>query len=221
MGERIVEGASKHLPVTIVRPGAISSSMTEPLPGWNETQSSTSKWAKLMFSGAYHTVLVNRQGNFDLIPVDYTANACLAAAWRLGTTIKKEFRVYNCVPNHMTNPIMFRNLIKWGYETLFVANNYLFRKIPGKFRSLLKCGSDEIFQQEYNLAQLLATSFKLAATEQWEFSTYNMKEIDWKLFARKFAQGLYSYDKHLIDSLPSVGLQNVQNEKNERVSPSK
>ncbi|CAG7721638.1 unnamed protein product [Allacma fusca] len=65
--------------------------MTEPLPGWNETQSSSSKWANLIFCGAYHTVLANKQGRFELTPVDYAVNTCLAAAWRLGTAFQKDY----------------------------------------------------------------------------------------------------------------------------------
>ncbi|CAG7732771.1 unnamed protein product, partial [Allacma fusca] len=40
IAERLVERAGNNLPVSIVRPGGITSGMTEPLPGWNETQSS-------------------------------------------------------------------------------------------------------------------------------------------------------------------------------------
>ncbi|CAG7815117.1 unnamed protein product, partial [Allacma fusca] len=79
----------------------LSSAMTEPLPGWNETTSSSSKWLRRLFDGSYHTVLANSQGRFELTPVDYTANTCLAAAWRLGNSIPKKFHVYNCVPNRL------------------------------------------------------------------------------------------------------------------------
>ncbi|CAG7714175.1 unnamed protein product [Allacma fusca] len=237
IAERLVERAWNNLPVSIVRPGGITSAMTEPLPGWNETQSSSSKWAKLIFCGAYHTVLGNKQGRFELTPVDYAVNTCLAAAWRLGTATPKTFHVYNCVPNRKSNPIMLRDLINWGCETtreslsvkkhenyyplisnntnIFDVNNYLFRKIPGQFWTLLKKGSYPNFQKDYNEAQLIAKTFKAVTTENWEFETSNMAElnqlmdpldkalfpidfdqIDWKLFIEYLACGLHKHSQN-------------------------
>ncbi|CAG7816682.1 unnamed protein product [Allacma fusca] len=210
--------------------------MTEPLPGWNETQSSSSKWAKLLFSGAYHTVLANSQGRFELTPVDYAVNTCLAAAWRVGTDSPKKLHVYNCVPNYKSNPMMLRDLINWGCETtreslnvkkyenyypiiskhtgIFDVSNFLFRKIPGQLWSLMNLGSYQNFQKDYKEAQLIARTFKPVTTENWEFDTSNMVElnermdlvdrrlfpidfdqIDWKRFIEYLAHGVYSCDK--------------------------
>ncbi|CAG7819566.1 unnamed protein product, partial [Allacma fusca] len=156
MAERLVELARNDLPVSIVRPGPIFASMDEPLPGWNETNSSISKFCKHVFSGGYHTILANTNGGkYDATPADYTVNTCLAAAWRLGNA-SQEFHVYNCVPDS-SNSLLLKNFIKLGCETLRESqnlpmyyplasknetlcniNNYLFRKIPGQIRDLLE-----------------------------------------------------------------------------------
>ncbi|CAG7786111.1 unnamed protein product, partial [Allacma fusca] len=171
----------------------------------------------------------------------------IATSYKLHTNdiddfrIPKRLHVYNCVPNEKTNPLLFQDLVKWGCEitrksldvrkipnyhpiisknmSLFVTNNYLFRKIPGQIWSLMKEGSVGNFLKLYNLAHLLAKTFKPVSTEKWEFSTSNMAElnqlmdstdryvfacdfdkIDWKLFISDFARGVYSYDKELVNS---------------------
>ncbi|CAG7720718.1 unnamed protein product, partial [Allacma fusca] len=165
----------------------VTSGMTEPMPGWNETQSSSSKWLKHTFGGSYHTVLGNSQNRFELTPVDYAVNTCLAAAWRLGTAAPTKLHVYNCVANHKSNPIMLRDMINWGCETtresintkkrenyyplmsknpsIFDMKNYLFRKIPGQIWSLLKEGSYHNFEKDYKEAQLIAKTFQPVMTE--------------------------------------------------------
>ncbi len=80
MGERNLIAAAPRL-LTIVRPAIVESALTTPYPGWMESL----KVADPILLG-YGAGLIpgrfaaNRAIRMDLIPVDFVANACLAAA---------------------------------------------------------------------------------------------------------------------------------------------
>ena len=80
IGERTLIAADPRL-LTIVRPAIVESALTTPYPGWMESL----KVADPILLG-YGAGLIpgrfaaNRSIRMDLIPVDFVANACLAAA---------------------------------------------------------------------------------------------------------------------------------------------
>ncbi|CAG7727463.1 unnamed protein product, partial [Allacma fusca] len=196
-------------------------------------------------SGGYHTILANRGGKLDATPVDNAVNTCLAAAWRLGNASHQEFHVYNCVPDS-SNCLKQRNFIKIGcetiretenlprfyplaskHETLCNINNYLFRKIPGQIRSHIEGREGGSFEREFFEKIMLAKAFKPMTTENWEFVTANLAElnrlmnpvdrdvfpidvnqVDWDEFMKRFARGLCIYDQPLNRS-PQRAPQNV------------
>lgn len=78
VGERLVVEASEH--TTIVRPSIIESAIRQPHPGWLEGIKVADPLI-LAYAARGLTHLPGRASNrIDIVPVDYVANACVAAA---------------------------------------------------------------------------------------------------------------------------------------------
>ncbi|KAJ8707573.1 hypothetical protein PYW07_011250 [Mythimna separata] len=81
---QLVRTSAGDLPVCIVKPPVVSSSMVEPSPGWIDNQTIMSSFVGFLFGGMMGVMHV-LPGNKDLLvsyaPVDYVNNAVIAAGW--------------------------------------------------------------------------------------------------------------------------------------------
>ncbi|HEX5061165.1 MAG TPA: AMP-binding protein [Kofleriaceae bacterium] len=77
LGEQIIL-SDKSVPVTIVRPAVVESSVRYPFPGWNEGFNTTAPLMYLMLKG-HRSVPVGKDTALDVIPVDFIASGMLLA----------------------------------------------------------------------------------------------------------------------------------------------
>ncbi len=77
LGEQIIL-SDRTVPVTIVRPAVVESSVRFPFPGWNEGFNTTAPLMYLMLKG-HRNVPMGRDTALDVIPVDFIAAGMLLA----------------------------------------------------------------------------------------------------------------------------------------------
>ncbi|KAJ8728682.1 hypothetical protein PYW07_006378 [Mythimna separata] len=84
IAEELVRTSAGDLPVCIVRPPVVSSSMVEPLPGWVDHQTVMSSFIGFLLGGALgvmHVIPGAKDLPLAFAPVDHVNNAIIAAGW--------------------------------------------------------------------------------------------------------------------------------------------
>lgn len=83
MTEQLVEEYRSRfeLPVVIVRPSIIGTSLEEPFPGWVDTLNGVVAGAIEVGRGSLGSVLVDKNATMDVVPLDIVVNMILVAAW--------------------------------------------------------------------------------------------------------------------------------------------
>lgn len=114
MGEQLTVKRAGELgvPVCIVRPAIVESSITFPFPGWNEGVNTCAPFVYLMYKGQ-RNIPANPDNILDLVPVDYVAQGTLLAGAALLQGRAK--RVYQFCsgdvnPLHMRRAVELTNL---------------------------------------------------------------------------------------------------------------
>ncbi len=81
MGEQLTlkKGAELGVPVCIVRPAIVESSLSFPFPGWNEGVNTSAPIVYVIWKG-HRYVPCNPDNILDIVPVDYVARGTLLAA---------------------------------------------------------------------------------------------------------------------------------------------
>jgi fatty acyl-CoA reductase len=74
-----------QLPVCIVRPSIVTPAIHDPLPGWVDSLNGPPGIILAVGKGALRCVLLNREANFEAIPVDYAINGLIMIAKTLAT----------------------------------------------------------------------------------------------------------------------------------------
>ncbi len=125
LGEQIVVRAAGDLPMAIVRPSVIESSLSEPSPGWLDGLRMADPLIVAIGKGRLRTLPLNPDVGLDLVPADMVVNAILAALLETATSQKKELRIYQ-VATGSKNPTTLGELYKliYGY---FAGNPMLDR----------------------------------------------------------------------------------------------
>ncbi|GAB0092069.1 hypothetical protein DMENIID0001_070270 [Sergentomyia squamirostris] len=89
--------AADDLPVMIVRPSIVISTLIEPIPGWLGSTSGTTRLVAEQGTGILRVIRTDKSKKVDVIPVDLVVNTLIVSAWRVGTSADKKLQVYNCV----------------------------------------------------------------------------------------------------------------------------
>ena len=110
LGERVAELSRGDLPMLVVRPSIIESSLREPDPGWIDGFRMADPIIAAYGKGRLPDFPLNPDIPADLIPVDYVVNATLAAAAE--TAREGGLRFYH-VCTGAENPITYREM--YGY----------------------------------------------------------------------------------------------------------
>jgi alcohol-forming fatty acyl-CoA reductase len=117
--EKLVVDQVRDIPVGIFRPPIIASSY-KTKPGWTDNIFGISGIAVVLIKGYGHCWLGNDQNEANLAPVDYCANALIAAAWDVAEKFKKSresherftIPMYNYV--HEENDLTFGDIFEYG-----------------------------------------------------------------------------------------------------------
>ncbi|XP_055691193.1 putative fatty acyl-CoA reductase CG5065 [Lutzomyia longipalpis] len=97
LAEHVLSNEANNLPITIVRPSVVLSSLNEPVPGWLDNYYGPTLSIILQGMGLVRVMLIDKSIRSDFIPVDIVANLMIVSAWRQATTNNKNLIVYNCI----------------------------------------------------------------------------------------------------------------------------
>jgi alcohol-forming fatty acyl-CoA reductase len=105
------EFKQNNIPVCIVRPSIVTPSLKEPLPGWVDSLNGPSGIIVAGARGVLRCMLLDKEANFEAIPVDMAINAMITVVKEHSTASTKpnEVPVYN-VTVHKSNRITYGDL---------------------------------------------------------------------------------------------------------------
>lgn len=98
------------LPLVIVRPSIVISTVNGPLKGWVDNWNGPTGIIAAAGKGVFRTMLCEANKKADLIPVDMVINLMIVSAWKIGTHKSKEISVYNCCTG-LRRPITWHHFI--------------------------------------------------------------------------------------------------------------
>ncbi len=113
MGEQLIQKERGNLPVAIVRPSIIESSLSDPEPGWLEGLKVADPLIAHFSKGRLSDFPADPEVVLDVIPVDIVANAILSVLPRIRES--EEIEVYH-VGTGARNPIRFGEIFYYVYE---------------------------------------------------------------------------------------------------------
>ncbi|XP_010559060.1 PREDICTED: fatty acyl-CoA reductase 6, chloroplastic-like [Tarenaya hassleriana] len=109
MGEMVVDSSRGDLPVVIVRPGIVESSYVEPFPGWIQGDKVMDPMILAYGKGQLPGIFGDPQAVLDIVPVDMTVNAAMAAVAKHGVDAKPGLTVYHPTSS-VVNPLRLHEL---------------------------------------------------------------------------------------------------------------
>ncbi|XP_071724847.1 fatty acyl-CoA reductase 2, chloroplastic [Rutidosis leptorrhynchoides] len=115
MGEMMVDNLRGDIPVVIIRPSVIESTLKDPFPGWMEGNRMMDPIVLYYGKGQLTGFLVDPSCVLDVVPADMVVNATLAAIAKHGMAAKPEMNVYQ-IASSLVNPLVFEDLARHLYE---------------------------------------------------------------------------------------------------------
>lgn len=122
MGEMVVEDIKGEMPVIIIRPSIIESTLKEPFPGWIEGNRMIDPVLLFYGKGKLPSFYADPNIALDVIPVDIVVNSTLAAIAKHGRDESKpedrnssDDHVYQ-ITSSVANPLICRDLFDMAYQ---------------------------------------------------------------------------------------------------------
>ncbi|KAA8518323.1 hypothetical protein F0562_015793 [Nyssa sinensis] len=115
MGEMMIDNLKGEIPLVIIRPSVIESTLQDPFPGWIEGNRMMDPIVLLYGKGQLSGFLVDPNGVLDVVPADMVVNSTLAAMAKHGATGKSGTNVYQ-IASSVKNPLVFGELSRLVYE---------------------------------------------------------------------------------------------------------
>ncbi|KAG5668434.1 hypothetical protein PVAND_016374 [Polypedilum vanderplanki] len=109
LSEYLILQEGVDLPITVVRPSVVISSLKEPFPGWVDNWGGTTPFIFMIAKGLFRHPHNLGDNTIDAIPADVTVNMVLAAGWKVGTDTNARNSVpeiYNCTTSS-NNPTTY------------------------------------------------------------------------------------------------------------------
>ncbi|KAB0791554.1 hypothetical protein PPYR_03354 [Photinus pyralis] len=188
------------LPLVIVRPSIVISTINGPLKGWVDNWNGPTGIIAAAGKGLFRTMLCDANKKADLIPVDMVINLMITAAWKIGTQKSKEITVYNCCTG-LRRPITWNRFIKlcfvymrkhpfseikWypdGTVTSSVLRNNVYRIflqwLPAYIMDAMRwlIGSKPIMVRIQDKLCKAARCLEFFTTQEWEFDDSNVNAL--------------------------------------------
>lgn len=117
LAESMLLKEAGNLPVAIVRPSIVLSSVNEPLSGWVDNWNGPTGIVSAVGKGIFHTIMCNEESIADFIPVDLVINLMVAAAWKTALTKPATMTIYNCCTGEV-RPITWGRLVSLAIEKM-------------------------------------------------------------------------------------------------------
>ncbi|XP_044261426.1 fatty acyl-CoA reductase wat-like [Tribolium madens] len=138
IAEDLIKSEEKNLPIAIVRPAVIMSSVKEPMPGWIDSFYGITGVTVAIALGVVRSLYCQKNATVHLVPCDYVCNIILASAWHVGQQKSRTLTIYNYVGSN-TNAVTwqkYNDLIErcaWDYPTTKAVWYYGFAFTDNKF----------------------------------------------------------------------------------------
>ncbi|XP_045468885.1 fatty acyl-CoA reductase wat-like [Harmonia axyridis] len=124
IAEDVIKNESGRLPIAILRPSIVLSSVSEPLAGWIDSFYGLTGMLMAVTLGFMRVFRVKSKNKGDLIPADYVTNAGFGILWDLSKTrslndniefpsgdIKEDVTIYNAVSS-AESPIVWDRMLQ-------------------------------------------------------------------------------------------------------------
>ncbi|KAH7512319.1 hypothetical protein FEM48_Zijuj12G0078100 [Ziziphus jujuba var. spinosa] len=115
MGEMMVDNMREDIPLVIIRPSVIESTLKEPFPGWMEGIRMLDPMILYYGKGQLTGFIADLNGILDVVPADMVVNAMLAAIAKHGVAQKPDINIYQ-IASSVTNPLFQQELCRMVYE---------------------------------------------------------------------------------------------------------
>lgn len=200
LAETMLQGESGSLPVAIVRPSIVLSSIREPMAGWVDNLNGPTGIIAAAGKGIFRTMLCHEENVADFVPVDIVINLMIVAAWKTATHRADTITVYNCCTG-VQNPITWKKFIDlaFKYTRLHPAKDAvwypggrcqkysLINKVSVTLQHIIPAhildiiarfkGSRPIMLRIQSKLSKAATCLEYFTTQQWKFRDDNVKKL--------------------------------------------
>ncbi|XP_063930312.1 fatty acyl-CoA reductase wat-like [Zophobas morio] len=220
IAEDLINTIGKDLPITVVRPAIIISSISEPRIGWHDNFYGIIGVCMGTSLGIIRVINLKKNGIAPLVPVDYVSNCVLAAAWQRGTC--DVTTIYNFV-GHKNNQITWGRFIKnseanylecalrkavWHFSLTTVENKVCYKictfflhTVPAYIADfVLVClGKPALYWVVKNYGRLdrLLSAVLYFCTGSWNFEDHNVMEL-WNAMADE-DKTLFCFNMERVD----------------------
>ncbi|XP_066593573.1 putative fatty acyl-CoA reductase CG5065 [Prorops nasuta] len=200
LAERMLQRESGSLPVAIVRPSIVLSSLKEPVAGWVDNWNGPTGIIAAAGKGFFRTMLCHENKTADLVPVDIVINLMICAAWRTATQPTETIQVYNCCTGQQ-NPITWKQFVDLSFKYSRMhpvndaiwfpggccRNSYIINRLCVIFQHLLPAhildmlarlkGSRPFMVRIQAKLDKAATCLEYFSTQQWNFRDDNVRRL--------------------------------------------
>ncbi|CAF4957111.1 unnamed protein product [Pieris macdunnoughi] len=189
-----------NLPVAIVRPSIVLSSVKEPVKGWVDNWNGPNGIIAAVGKGVFRSMLGTGNKVADLVPVDTVINLMIVCAWRTHLRRGEGVVVYNCCTGQQ-NPITWRRFVKTSFKYMRkhpfsglvwypggdITNNRLKHRIlmllqhraPAALFDILTAvtGNKPSMMRVQSKLEKASSCLEYFTTRQWAFSDDNVKAL--------------------------------------------
>ncbi|CAG9135139.1 hypothetical protein JYU34_021813 [Plutella xylostella] len=209
-----------NLPVAIVRPSIVLSSLREPVKGWVDNWNGPNGIIAAVGKGIFRSMLGSGCMVADLVPVDTVINLMIVCAWRTHCRRGDGVVVYNCCTGQQ-NPITWQRFVSTSFkymrkhpfnEVLWypggdINNNRLKHsvmatlqhRVPAHLADLVAraTGSKPMMVRVQNKLEKAAACLEYFTTRQWAFADDNVQALCAALSHED--RGTFDFDVRNID----------------------
>ncbi|XP_074282317.1 fatty acyl-CoA reductase 2, chloroplastic-like [Silene latifolia] len=208
MGELLVTKLSGKLPVVIIRPSLMESTIKEPFPGWVEGYKSMDPIILSYGTGTLEGFVANRNSVIDVVPVDMAANAMIAAMAKHGNEGKHGLMIYNVTSSHL-NPILCHdffnfstnyftsNPLKDSNEKDIIVKDMKFFESMSEFIIIVGANATRINAKLQNQLLRMAAIYELPLTANIWFDDKNIRNLLEEMSIEELA--MFNFNFKFID----------------------
>ncbi|XP_057671020.1 putative fatty acyl-CoA reductase CG5065 [Diorhabda carinulata] len=189
------------LPIVIIRPSIVLSSIKEPLKGWVDNWNGPTGIIAAAGKGLIRTMLCDPNKIADLVPVDMVINLMIVSAWRIGTnSYSKEIPIYNCVSG-LRKPIKWKEFVEYCFKfsrkhpvsdvSFYPQGTITSYKFVNKIRQIIWhwipayvidaavkiSGGKPILMRIQEKIEKAATCLEYFTTKEWKFDDENVRQL--------------------------------------------
>ncbi|XP_015782718.1 fatty acyl-CoA reductase wat [Tetranychus urticae] len=132
LSENLCQAENSNIPICIVRPPIVSSSVATPVPGWTNKMQAFNAMILLWVMGLSRCLTWDPDTRIEVAPVDYVCNVMITAAWFTGQKRPVDtVPVYNVVPSE-DNSVTWRKLLEYSLDVVFESPSIKAIRWPGR-----------------------------------------------------------------------------------------